>query len=76
MPWSPQGKLTKQSASLLSDSPASFERKFDSPHISFTADESVWDDGEMSFDMVTETDDGAVDEDVSLSLAHTAFSAL
>ena len=39
-----------------------------SPHISFTADGSVWDDGEMSFDMVTETDDGAVDEEVRCSM--------
>ena len=69
VPWSPQGALTKESASLLSDSPASLEKKFRasvSPHISFNGDASIWgDEDNMSFDMVTETDDGAgADEDV------------
>ncbi|KAI5118372.1 hypothetical protein M0805_008700 [Coniferiporia weirii] len=60
---SPRGALTRQNMSTLSDSPASFEDKLNTSMVSFNGGASVWDDGEMSFDLVTETDDGAVDEE-------------
>ena len=75
-PWSHQGLLGKKSSALLSESPASFDKKFSSsisPHISFNGDASVWDDGDMSIDMVTLTDDGAVDEDVSFHYSISSF---
>ncbi len=66
VPWSPQGKLNAKSSTLLEDSPASLDKKFTafSPQMSFNGDTSVWDGDDMSFDMVTEDGDGAVDEDV------------
>lgn len=66
VPWSPQGKLNAKSSSLLEDSPASLDKKFNafSPQMSFNGEMSVWDGDDMSFDMVTEDGDGAVDEDV------------
>ena len=48
--------------SMFSDSPAGLNDKLDA---SFSGGGSVWDDDGMSFDLVTETDDGAVDEDVT-----------
>ena len=47
--------------SMFSDSPAGFNDRLDE---SFNEGASVWDDDGVSFDLVTETDDGAVDEDV------------
>lgn len=74
VPWSPQGTLNRSSASLLNDSPASLGRKFhdehvhDSPsfHISVNGDAqtSVWGGEDLSYDLVTEIDDGDIDDDV------------
>ena len=36
---------------------------------------SVWDDDGMSFDLVTESDDGAVDEDVRIGYPLVIFSS-
>ena len=50
------------------DSPTRFTAQFEAVELSFNGSTSVWDDGfdgdGVSFDMITQTEDGAVDEEV------------
>ncbi|KAL5505036.1 hypothetical protein ACEPAH_7699 [Sanghuangporus vaninii] len=73
-----RGLLTRQSSSMLrgaGDSPTHFTPQFEATELSFNGSASVWDDGfdgdgDVSFDMVTQTEDGAVDEEFLEALAH------
>ncbi len=57
---------TRRARHFLRILPLALTREFTafSPQMSFNGDTSVWDGDDMSFDMVTEDGDGAVDEDV------------
>ncbi|KAL5483579.1 hypothetical protein ACEPAI_8811 [Sanghuangporus weigelae] len=67
--------LTRQSSSMLrggGDSPTRFTPHFEATELSFNGSASVWDDGDgdVSFDMITQTEDGAVDEEFLEALTH------
>ncbi|KAL5532396.1 hypothetical protein ACEPAF_5966 [Sanghuangporus sanghuang] len=73
-----RGLRTCQSSSMLrgaGDSPTRFTPQFEATELSFNGSASVWDDrfdgdGDVSFDMITQTEDGAVDEEFLEALTH------
>lgn len=78
LPWSPQGKLSLETKALLADSPALFGKRSvngttvaESPSFMFTSAEglgdeqfSVWDGDDMTLEMLTDVNDGEIDEEV------------
>ncbi|KAL5521033.1 hypothetical protein ACEPAG_8955 [Sanghuangporus baumii] len=70
-----RGSLARQSSSMLrvsGESPTRFTPQFEATELSFNGSASVWDDGDgdVSFDMITQTEDGAVDEEFLEALTH------
>lgn len=74
VPWSPQGKLSGRSVALLADHPASLAKKF-SENLSFEGNSfqlswdgdgqtSMMDGDDLTYDMLTDANEGTVDEDV------------
>ena len=70
MPWSLQGTLNKQTPALLSESPALLDRNFGNGGVD-DGPFSVWDGDDMTLEMVTDVNDGDVDEDVRALLLLT-----
>jgi len=67
--WSPPGTTTEQSPALLSESRALLESKLADKNMFLALDDdnpfSVWDGDDMTLEMVTDVNDGNVDEEAS-----------